>query len=98
MALEFLVGRVLIIEQFQNSTAGSTAEFQVSPGFSPRVLSDLPNLKAMCIFPVKEKTVTKMTTQVMAGVNFATITAMAEKFPSSRHNPGCTAMQYAINF
>ena len=43
-----LVEKVLIKEQFQNSTAGSKsenlvkAEFQVSPEFPPQICSDLP--------------------------------------------------------
>ena len=43
-----LVKKVLIKEQFQNSTAGSKSEnlvkaqFQVSPEFPPQICSDLP--------------------------------------------------------
>ena len=67
------------------------------PGF-PRIS---PQNARICpaLYFSSEKTATKMTTQVMAGVNFGTLYhGRAEKFPSSWQSSGCNALALIVPY
>ena len=62
------------------------------PGF-PRISPQNARICPAVYFSSEKKTATKMTTQVMAGVNFGTLYhSRAEKFPSSWQSSRCNAL------